>query len=34
MKKEDKLFNLIGKATCIVGLALLYVVPILVAIYK
>lgn len=34
MKKEDKVYCLIGKATCIAGLALVYVVPMLVAIYK
>lgn len=27
--KEDRFFKLIGQATCIVGMALLYVVPIL-----
>lgn len=34
MKKEDKVYYLIGKSTCFIGLALVYVVPMLVAIYK
>lgn len=29
MKKEDRFFKAVGQATCIVGMALLYVVPIL-----
>lgn len=27
--KEDKFFKVVGQATCIVGMALLYVIPIL-----
>jgi hypothetical protein len=29
MKKEDLFYKKVGQATCIVGMALLYVVPIL-----
>lgn len=34
MKKEDKIYCAIGKATCMIGLVLLYVVPMLISIYR
>lgn len=32
MKKEDRFYNAIGKLTCIVGMAVMYVIPMLYAI--
>lgn len=34
MKKEDKIYYLIGKATCMIGLVLVYIVPMLIAVYR